>query len=61
MVDEIVLTPDGEKPEIVLKGDLAAMLAAASPKQEASEMRRQVTLVAGACKRRGSAWWEVAA
>ena len=47
MVEEIVLTPDGDALGIVLKGDLAAMLAAASPKQEASEIRRQVKLVAG--------------
>jgi DNA invertase Pin-like site-specific DNA recombinase len=47
MVEEIVLTPEGEQLGIVLKGDLAAMLAAASPKAESSEMRRQVTLVAG--------------
>ncbi len=47
MVDEIVLTPEGEKLEIVLKGDLAAMLAAASAKAEAEDLRRQVMLVAG--------------
>jgi site-specific DNA recombinase len=47
MVEEIVFTPEGGTLAIVLKGDLAAMLAAASPKAEASEMRRQVTLVAG--------------
>ena len=48
MVEEIVLTPEGDALGIVLKGDLAAMLAAASPKQEASEMRLQVKVVAGA-------------
>jgi site-specific DNA recombinase len=47
MVEEIVFTPEGDTLAIVLKGDLAAMLAAASPKAEAPEMRRQVTLVAG--------------
>lgn len=47
MVEEIVFTPEGGTLGIVLKGNLAAMLAAASPKAEASEMRRQVTLVAG--------------
>lgn len=47
MVEEILFTPEGETLAIVLKGDLAAMLAAASPKAEASELRRQVTLVAG--------------
>jgi hypothetical protein len=61
MVEEILFTPDGETLAIVLKGDLAAMLAAASPKAEASDMRRQVTLVAGGCSRRDLAsWWTAA-
>jgi site-specific DNA recombinase len=48
MVEEIVLTPEGNELGIVLKGDLAAMLAAAGPKSDAEDLRRQVTLVAGA-------------
>ena len=47
MVEGIVPTPDGEKVGIVLKRDLAAMLAAASPRAEAEDLRRQVKLVAG--------------
>jgi hypothetical protein len=38
MVEEIVLTPEGDKLGIVLKGDLAAMLAAASPRSEAADI-----------------------
>ena len=49
-----MLTPADEKLNIVLKGDLAAMLAAASPKAE--DLRRQVTLVAGGRVRR---WQQV--
>jgi hypothetical protein len=51
MVEEIVLTPEGNELGIVLKGDLAAMLAAAGPKSDAEDLRRQVTLVAGARSR----------
>ena len=47
MVEEIVLTPEGETLAIVLKADLAGMLVAASPKLDAQDLRRQVTLVAG--------------
>jgi hypothetical protein len=47
MVEQIVLTPKDETLEIVLKGDLAAMLAAASPQAEAEDMQRQVKMVAG--------------
>jgi hypothetical protein len=32
MVEEVVLTPEGDKLGIVLRGDLASMLAAAGPK-----------------------------
>ena len=48
MVEEIVPTPQGETLGIVLKGDLAAMLAAAGPESDSTDLRRQVTLVAGA-------------
>ncbi len=48
MVDEIVLAPQGEELGIVLKGDLAAMLAAAGPKSGSEDLLRQVSLVAGA-------------
>ena len=47
MVEEIVLTPEGDTLGIVLKGDLAAMLAAASPQAEAEDLQRQVKMVAG--------------
>ncbi len=47
MVEEIVLTPEGETLGIVLKGDLASMLAAASPRSDSEDLRRQVKLVAG--------------
>ena len=47
MVEEIVLTPDQGKLGIVLKGDLAAMLAAASPRSDSADLQRQVKLVAG--------------
>ena len=47
LIDAIVLTPDQGELLIDLKGNLAAMLGAASPKQEASEIRRQVKMVAG--------------
>jgi hypothetical protein len=61
MVEEIVLTPEGDSLGIVLKGDLAAMLAAASPTQEASEMRRQVKVVEEASNRLNLLkWWTAA-
>ena len=47
MVEEIVLTPEGETLGIVLKGDLAAMLAAASPRSDSADLQRQVKVVAG--------------
>ena len=47
MVEEIVLTPDNGKLGIVLKGDLAAMLAAASPRSDSADLQRQVKVVAG--------------
>ena len=47
MVEEIVLTPAQGKLGIVLKGDLAAMLAAASPRSNSEDLQRQVKLVAG--------------
>ncbi len=48
MVEEIVLTPqDDGRLNILLKGDLAAMLAAAGPKADADDLHRQVMLVAG--------------
>ncbi len=46
MVDEIVPTPSDDKLEIVLKRNLAAMLAAASPKAQAEDLRRQVERLA---------------
>jgi hypothetical protein len=52
---------DGDGELEIVKGDLAAMLAAASPKAEAEDLRRQVTVVAGACNRRCLArWWTAA-
>jgi site-specific DNA recombinase len=51
MVDEIVLTPQGDELGILLKGDLAAMLAAARKTRRPSEsddLSLQVSLVAGA-------------
>ena len=48
MVEEIVLTPEQGKLGIVLKDDLAAMLAAASPRSDSEDVQRQVKLVAGA-------------
>ena len=47
MVEEIVLTPEGDGLGIVLKGDLAAMLAAAGLTSDAEDLRRQAMLVAG--------------
>jgi hypothetical protein len=47
--------------EILLKGDLAAMLAAASPKSDPDDLRRQVKLVAGACNQRYLQLWSGAA
>ena len=47
MVEEIVLTPEGETLSILVKGDLPAMLAAASPSSDSEDLRRQVKLVAG--------------
>lgn len=47
MIEEVVLTPEGDKLGIVLRGDLASMLAAAGPKSEASETHLQIKLVAG--------------
>jgi hypothetical protein len=40
MVEEVVLTPEGDKRGIVLRGDLASMLATASPKSDASGVHR---------------------
>ena len=48
MVERIVLTPEGDALAIRLEGDLAAMLAAAVPKGDSEELRRQVKVVAGA-------------
>ena len=47
MVEAVVLTRTGDRLEIVLKGDLAAMLAAASPNSDSEEMQRQAKMVAG--------------
>src|SRR5262245_16723038 len=49
MVEDIVLTPnpDGRTLEILLKGDLAAMLAASGPTNEPEDLPRQITMVAG--------------
>ena len=48
MVEGIVLTPEGDRLAIELKGDLGAMLAAASPSADPKDLQRQVSLVAGA-------------
>lgn len=61
MVEEIVLTPEGDKLGILLKGDLAAMLAAASPKAEAEDLQRQVKVVAGARNQHYLQLWRPAA
>lgn len=47
MVEKIVFTPKNGVLEIELEGDLAAMLAAASPKAEAEDLQRTVKMVAG--------------
>ena len=47
MVEKVELTPKDGVLGIELFGDLAAMLAAASPTAETEDLRRQVTLVAG--------------
>ena len=47
MVEEIVLTPEAGKLAIVLKGDLAGMLAAASPRSDSADLQRQIKVVAG--------------
>ena len=52
MIEEVVLTLEGDKLGIVLRGDLASMLAAAGPKSDASEVHLQIKLVARACNRR---------
>ena len=44
---QITLTPDGDELRVVLEGDLAAMLAAASPSSDSEDLRRQTILVAG--------------
>src|SRR5258705_11918439 len=51
MVEENRLTPKDGGLAIDVKGDLAAMLAATSPKTE--DWQRQLTLVTGACSRHG--------
>jgi hypothetical protein len=61
MVEETGLTPEAGNLGIVLKGDLAAMLAAASPRSDSQEMQRQFKLVAGARNQRDLARWWVAA
>jgi hypothetical protein len=61
MLERIVLTPEGDKLGIVLRGDLASMLAAAGPKSEASETHLRIKLVAGARNRLDLArWWTAA-
>ena len=50
MIDSIVLTPEQGSLGIVVKGDLAVMLAAGYPKQQAAQ-REQLSLVAGACNK----------
>ena len=47
MVEEIVLTPEGDGLGIVLKGDLAAMLAAAGLTSDAEDLRRQANVGCG--------------
>ena len=47
VVDEIVLTPDNGRLGIVVRGDLAALLAAAGPAGTSEDLRRQVSVVAG--------------
>jgi hypothetical protein len=55
-VTQIKMTPDGDTLKIELEGDLAAMLAAASP--QAEDLQRTVKLVAGARSRRDlTVWW----
>jgi hypothetical protein len=61
MVEEMVLTPEQGKLGLVLKGDLAAMLAAASPRSDSADLQRQVKVVAGACNRRYLQLWSGAA
>ena len=48
LVTQITLTPDGDELKVVMEGDLAAMLAAASPSSDSEDLRRQVKVVAGA-------------
>ena len=61
MVEAVVLTRTDDRLEIELKGDLAALLAAASPNSDSEEMRRQVKMVAGARNRRYLQLWSGAA
>jgi hypothetical protein len=58
MVSEIRLTPLDGVLAVDVKGNLAAMLAAASPGED---WQRQITLVAGACNQRYLQLWLVAA
>ena len=59
MIDSILLTPVQGELTILVKGDLAVMLAA-SGRNEAAQ-REQLTLVAGACNRRYLQLWGGAA
>jgi len=61
MVEEIVLTPEGDTLGIVLKGDLAAMLVAAGSKSDSEDLQRQVKMVAGGRNQRYLQLWNGAA
>jgi DNA invertase Pin-like site-specific DNA recombinase len=64
LVDAIVLVPEGGELRIEVKGDLAAMLAAAQSAKrspETGDLSLQVAVVAGACNQRYLQLWSAAA
>jgi hypothetical protein len=60
LVEAIILTPQGEKLGVELRGDLAAMLGAAQNAKrspETGDLSLQIKVVAGACNQRYLQLW----
>jgi hypothetical protein len=64
LIETILLEPDGDKPKITLKGDLAGILSAARDSKrspETGDLMVQIKLVAGARNQRCLQLWTGAA
>jgi hypothetical protein len=61
IIEDIVLTPEQGQLGILVKGELARLLAVTVPADQAEEFRERVSLVAGASNRRYLQLWSGAA